>query len=89
MFKLNFQTVAWFAVLIFAAGTAHADIASKAGSSSSRTKAETLRVQNALRAKSAAWMSAEAYEPLMPQRKVDVGQNQCRYLGGPKSMIPC
>jgi len=89
MFKLNLQTVAWFTVLIFAAGTAHADIASKTGSSSSRTKAETVRVQSEPRAKSAAWMSAEAYELPMPARQIDVGQNQCRYLGGPKSMIPC
>ena len=89
MFKLNLQTIAWFSALIFAAGAAHADIVSKAGSSSSRTNAEMLRVHGAPRAKSAAWRSAEAYDLVMPQRQVDVGQNQCRYLGGPKSMIPC
>jgi hypothetical protein len=90
MTKTNIPAGALFAtVLIAVAGVASISVATAEPSPRSARSSRAAGVDRAQQSRSTDWRTAQDALPLQFGLEVDVNRSRCRYLGGPKSSIPC
>lgn len=87
MIKTNVPAGVLFAAALIAVAASFS--VASAEPSPRNARARAANIDRTQQGRSTDWRSAQDALPLQPGLEIGVDRSRCRYLGGPKSSIPC
>lgn len=89
MTKTNVPAGVLFAVALVAVTVVASFSVASAEPSPRNARARAASIDRTQQTRSTDWRSAQDALPLQPGVEIGIDRSRCRYLGGPKSSIPC